>query len=62
MGVHKAHQAIYDAFKVWSDVTQLTFTEVMNGDADIMIQFASQYHQDGYPFDGEGMRMCRVLL
>ncbi|KAG7268034.1 hypothetical protein CRUP_018323 [Coryphaenoides rupestris] len=40
----------YRAFKVWSDVTPLTFTRLMDGEADIMINFE---HGDGYPFDGK---------
>ena len=39
---------------MWSDVTHLTFREVMLGDADIMLKFAHGYHSDGYPFDGPG--------
>lgn len=30
------------AFKVWSDVTPLTFTRLQSGEADIMIQFGVQ--------------------
>uniref|UniRef100_A0A2C9LXL6 Peptidase metallopeptidase domain-containing protein n=1 Tax=Biomphalaria glabrata TaxID=6526 RepID=A0A2C9LXL6_BIOGL len=48
-------QLISDAFRVWSDATPLSFKEVVDSSADIMIQFASQYHSDGYPFDGKGM-------
>jgi len=29
------------AFKVWSDVTPLTFTQIYSGEADIMIMFGS---------------------
>ncbi|XP_049672998.1 matrix metalloproteinase-9 [Accipiter gentilis] len=41
------------AFKVWSDVTPLTFTQIYSGEADIMIMFGSGEHGDGYPFDGK---------
>ncbi|NXJ89679.1 MMP9 protein, partial [Corythaixoides concolor] len=41
------------AFKVWSDVTPLTFTQIHSGEADIMIMFGSREHGDGYPFDGK---------
>uniref|UniRef100_A0A3P9A308 Matrix metalloproteinase-9 n=1 Tax=Esox lucius TaxID=8010 RepID=A0A3P9A308_ESOLU len=40
------------AFKVWSDVTPLTFTRLFDGTADIMISFGKRDHGDGYPFDG----------
>lgn len=30
------------AFKVWSDVTPLTFTRLFNGVADIMVSFGKE--------------------
>uniref|UniRef100_A0A3B3C9A7 72 kDa type IV collagenase n=1 Tax=Oryzias melastigma TaxID=30732 RepID=A0A3B3C9A7_ORYME len=47
------NDAFYRAFKVWSDVTPLTFTRIMDGEADIMINFGRNEHGDGYPFDGK---------
>nr|BAB39390.1 matrix metalloproteinase 9 [Cyprinus carpio] len=41
------------AFKVWSDVTPLTFTRLYDGTADIMISFGRENHGDPYPFDGK---------
>ncbi|KAK5617233.1 hypothetical protein CRENBAI_009965 [Crenichthys baileyi] len=41
------------AFKVWSDVTPLTFTRLFQGTADIMISFGKADHGDPYPFDGK---------
>ncbi|XP_066499355.1 uncharacterized protein [Hoplias malabaricus] len=41
------------AFKVWSDVTPLTFTRLYEGTADIMISFGKADHGDPYPFDGK---------
>ncbi|KAJ8017198.1 hypothetical protein DPEC_G00015320 [Dallia pectoralis] len=41
------------AFKVWSDVTPLTFKRLYEGTADIMISFGRDEHGDGYPFDGK---------
>ncbi|CAG07487.1 unnamed protein product, partial [Tetraodon nigroviridis] len=41
------------AFKVWSDVTPLTFTRLFDGTADIMISFGKADHGDFYPFDGK---------
>ncbi|ESP01496.1 hypothetical protein LOTGIDRAFT_82132, partial [Lottia gigantea] len=62
MPMHDIRNIIYGAFQVWSDVTKLTFKEKMHGDADIMIQFASKYHQDGYPFDGKGMILAHAFF
>lgn len=52
--VEKTRRALVDAFKVWSGAAKLSFTEVRSRTADILIQFESRYHQDGYPFDGNG--------
>ena len=54
MSSSRVRRIIHDAFKVWAVVTPLTFTETLNADADIRIQFAEGYHHDGYPFDGKG--------
>uniref|UniRef100_A0A3B3VFS4 Matrix metalloproteinase-9 n=1 Tax=Poecilia latipinna TaxID=48699 RepID=A0A3B3VFS4_9TELE len=40
------------AFRVWSDVTPLTFTRLFQGEADIMISFETD-HGDLLPFDGK---------
>ncbi|KAK1169402.1 collagenase 3-like [Acipenser oxyrinchus oxyrinchus] len=45
-------QTIAKAFKVWSDVSPLTFTKISSGTADIMISFGAKSHGDLYPFDG----------
>jgi len=49
-------RAISDAFHVWSDASQLSFSELPHtrSDADISVQFLTGCHQDGYPFDGPG--------
>uniref|UniRef100_A0A7N9AVA4 72 kDa type IV collagenase n=1 Tax=Mastacembelus armatus TaxID=205130 RepID=A0A7N9AVA4_9TELE len=47
------NDAFFRAFKVWSDVTPLAFTRIMDGEADIMINFGRNEHGDGYPFDGK---------
>jgi hypothetical protein len=54
--------AIVRALNVWSDVTQLTFHEVQSGPADILIEFASGYHHDGYPFDGPGSVLAHAFF
>ncbi|XP_070569982.1 matrilysin-like [Ptychodera flava] len=45
--------AIERAFKHWADVTPLSFTEVIQGDADILIEFATRVNS-GVQFDGPG--------
>uniref|UniRef100_A0A8C0AR02 Matrix metallopeptidase 9 n=1 Tax=Buteo japonicus TaxID=224669 RepID=A0A8C0AR02_9AVES len=53
MDLTQGQAAFKRAFKVWSDVTPLTFTQIYSGEADIMIMFGSGEHGDGYPFDGK---------
>ncbi|KAJ6975450.1 hypothetical protein NC653_031332 [Populus alba x Populus x berolinensis] len=51
-----------DAFKKWSDVSQLTFQEASDGaSANIVIAFYSGDHQDGYPFDGPGRTLAHAF-
>ncbi|CAF0918271.1 unnamed protein product [Brachionus calyciflorus] len=46
---------IAEAFKYWSQVSGLKFTEVSrNTKADLSIDFGSRNHGDNYPFDGPG--------
>ncbi|WAR03602.1 MMP16-like protein [Mya arenaria] len=58
----RVRRILSDAFKVWSVVTPLTFTEVMHSDADILIQFSEGYHDDGYPFDGKGSVLAHAFF
>lgn len=55
-------RAIKEAFAVWEEQTDLRFREVSSGDADIIILFARQYHQDGYPFDGQGLVLAHAFF
>lgn len=53
------------AFKFWSDVTPLTFTEKQKG--DIVLHFGGSSHHDGkkqcsYPFDGEGSVLAHAFF
>ncbi len=50
----RSRRAIYDALKVWSDVTPLRFSEIGGGTPDIEIKFGSYRHGDPYDFDGPG--------
>lgn len=50
--------AISTAFSFWSQVTPLTFTEVLTTTPDIEILFAAGEHGDGHPFDGPGGKVA----
>ncbi|KAL8191076.1 UNVERIFIED_CONTAM: hypothetical protein K2H54_067421 [Gekko kuhli] len=56
----KVVQSIQKAFKVWSDVTSLTFIRVTVR-ADIEIRFAYRAHGDNYPFDRRGGTLAHAF-
>ena len=45
---------IKKAFSVWSEHTDLTFTQKTSGPVHIDISFLKENHGDGDPFDGSG--------
>ncbi|KAJ6664940.1 hypothetical protein lerEdw1_005912 [Lerista edwardsae] len=53
-------KAIEKAWKVWSDVSPLTFTRVYDTSADILISFAVRNHGDFVPFDGPGGQLAHA--
>ncbi|XP_034270871.1 stromelysin-1-like [Pantherophis guttatus] len=53
--------AIEKAWKVWSDVTPLTFTRVYGKPADIEISFVNGTHGDAFPFDGPGGTLAHAF-
>ena len=54
----QVRDAIVTAFNFWSQVTPLTFTEVLTATPDIEILFAAGDHGDGYEFDGPGGKVA----
>ncbi|XP_018422823.1 PREDICTED: collagenase 3-like [Nanorana parkeri] len=50
----KHETSIEKAFKLWSDVTPLTFTRIYDQTSDIEISFEAQGHGDFFSFDGPG--------
>lgn len=45
---------ITQAFDAWAEVTDLTFTRINGGSADVVVRFVTGPHGDGSPFDGRG--------
>ena len=61
--------AIIRAFQLWSDVTPLTFSEVVaEADGDFKLEFVAGEHRDGpqNAFDGPGvlisLQLCVFLV
>lgn len=57
----QVHDAIQDAFYMWSAVVNLTFRPV-NEQIDIKIKFTQKYHDDTYPFDGPGGALAHAFF
>ncbi|XP_013195413.2 matrix metalloproteinase-14 isoform X1 [Amyelois transitella] len=50
------------AFSVWSDYTDLTFTQKRSGQVHIEIRFETGEHGDGDPFDGPGGTLAHAYF
>ncbi|XP_013166430.1 PREDICTED: matrix metalloproteinase-14 [Papilio xuthus] len=50
------------AFSVWSDYTDLTFTQKRTGQVHIEIRFEKGEHGDGDPFDGPGGTLAHAYF
>ncbi|KAM7338097.1 hypothetical protein ACRRTK_004216 [Alexandromys fortis] len=54
-------QSIAKAFRVWSDVTPLTFSRVFDEEGDIVLAFYSGDHGDNNPFDGSSYLLAHAF-
>ncbi|XP_069859752.1 matrix metalloproteinase-25-like [Dipodomys merriami] len=51
-----------NALDVWGVESSLTFQEVASQEPDILIDFTRAYHQDSYPFDGQGGTLAHAFF
>uniref|UniRef100_A0A452RS40 Peptidase metallopeptidase domain-containing protein n=1 Tax=Ursus americanus TaxID=9643 RepID=A0A452RS40_URSAM len=54
--------AMEKAFRLWSNVSPLTFTKIFEGQADIMISFVWGDHGDSYPFGRPANTLAHAFL
>lgn len=54
--------AMQAAFALWSAVTPLTFAEVFDASADLVIRFVTGDHGDGSSFDGPGRVLAHAFF
>ncbi|XP_033628426.1 stromelysin-3-like [Asterias rubens] len=63
MSAEETRETLLRAFKVWSDITPLTFTEIHGAQyADFYLKFGYGNHGDSYPFDGPGGVLAHAFL
>ena len=55
-------QEIARAWRVWSDVTELTFEQKQSGRVHVEIRFEDGAHGDGDPFDGVGGTLAHAFF
>lgn len=53
---------LHRALDVWAQNSKLTFREVNDDRADILVFFEKGYHGDGYPFDGPGQILAHAFF
>ena len=53
---------VAQAWKVWSDVTDLTFEQKKIGKVHVDIRFEDGEHGDGDPFDGSGGTLAHAYF
>ncbi|XP_054709700.1 matrix metalloproteinase-16-like [Uloborus diversus] len=58
----KIDKEISRAFKLWSDVTDLSFEERKRGRVNIEIRWEKREHGDGDPFDGPGRTLAHAFF
>ncbi|XP_051011709.1 interstitial collagenase A-like [Acomys russatus] len=49
------------AFRIWSDVTPLTFSRVFEEEGDIVLAFYRGHHDDNNPFDGPNYGLAHTF-
>ena len=47
--------------RLWSDYTNIDFKEISESNPDILIKFASGYHNDPFAFDGVGGTLAHAF-
>ncbi|KRZ14721.1 Matrix metalloproteinase-14 [Trichinella zimbabwensis] len=62
IGPGRTRRSIYDALSVWSEVSALKFTETQDDYADLVVEFHSGEHGDGYPFDGPNIVLAHAFF
>lgn len=50
-----------EAMFIWSRRANIGFKEVDDDDPDIWVKFLTYYHDDPYPFDGEGGTLAHAF-